>query len=292
MKEMLQYLKDNPNYVIALAVTTALLILACVLGYFIKKYDWLKFTDKWFKKDKKAKPTQSNKTSEDEATPKSPYGGEIIFEDPAVAFADKNPSKETPDSESRIECIPDDVDCPPCDDAPTPVEEQPQEATLPQQKKSRLSEMLENSFYDEITEEYEEGKRRTTTKQTIVIVEEKTEIPPISQEIDEYEGKWRVIRSGSTFVAGLYTEDEKLLIKSEHYSAFSDAKQSIETLKKNIEGNNFSIAVNKKGGFYFKLFSPSGRLICCGEPCKTNDECKEAIEQTKRLAFTAEIVRG
>ena len=97
---------------------------------------------------------------------------------------------------------------------------------------------------------------------------------------------------GVGFVAELYTDDEILLIKSQRYSAFSDAKQSIETLKKNIEGNNFTVAVNKNGEFYFKLFSPSGRLICCGEPCKTRDDCKLAIEAVKRIAFKAEVVRG
>lgn len=281
MDKIIQYMKDNPNYTLALIITAAVLILACVLGYFVQKYNLLKFTDKWFKRKGKDNEPEKTENPPKDRQPAEPeqvsQSDDIVFEDPAVAFADLTVKEDVPTPETDTE-------------ADEPIEED--EAVLPQ-KKSKLSEMLEKSMQQEVAEEYEEEKKRTTsTVKPIATTEEKTEIPPISQENEDYEGKWRIMRAGNTFVAELYTDDEILLIKSQRYSAFSDAKQSIETLKKNIEGNNFTVAVNKNGEFYFKLFSPSGRLICCGEPCKTRDDCKLAIEAVKRIAFKAEVVRG
>ena len=122
----------------------------------------------------------------------------------------------------------------------------------------------------------------------IVVLPEDT---PIEEE-EVFEGKWRILRDGNTYVAELHNDADELLIKSQNYSELLDARGAIDTLKKHIKGNNFSVVVNRNGKFQFKLFSTANRLICNGEPYDTRNACLEKIEEVKKIAFTAEIVRG
>ena len=100
------------------------------------------------------------------------------------------------------------------------------------------------------------------------------------------------MRCGTTYVAELHSEDGRLLLKSQNYSALNDARTAIDALKKHISGNNFSIVAGRDGKYCFKLLSTAGRLITNGEPCQTRNDCIQMIDEVKRIAFTAEIVRG
>ena len=71
MEKIIQYLKSNPDYVLALIITFVILTLACILGYFIKKYNLLAFLDKYIKgKEATAQTTQekpeNNKNKQDD----------------------------------------------------------------------------------------------------------------------------------------------------------------------------------------------------------------------------------
>jgi len=269
MDKIIEYLRANPNYVIALIVTFSVLLVACILGFLIKKFNLLRFMDNWFKK-----PTpEPEQAKEDPAEP---------------ALNDAVP--ETEDD------LPAEEESAPTEQPEYPVEPAAQEDVPEEPKRnSRFSEMIKQSLENNAADEYEQEKR--LTPKTVAPVVKSAPAPvaepaPIEEEAPAHEGKWRILPVGSTYVAHLYNDADTLLLKSQNYSAIGEAKKAIEMLKKNIEGNNFSIAVDKKGQFYFKLFSPSGRLICCGEPCSSGSDCKQIIEDVKRIAFTAETVRG
>ena len=280
MDKIIEYLRSNPNYVIALIVTFAVLIVACVLGFIIKKFNLLRFMDKWSKK-KKPQADDSEKKADEQKDTDNGFGFE--FDDPADLVArereaEASASGETVESEETVASNEGDENT-----EPDPA----------QAKKSRFSEMVRNSLKDDLTDDYENEKKLTPAKQPeqkieIVVLPEDT---PIEEE-EVFEGKWRILRDGNTYVAELHNDADELLIKSQNYSELSDARGAIDTLKKHIKGNNFSVVVNRNGKFQFKLFSTANRLICNGEPYDTRNACLEKIEEVKKIAFTAEIVRG
>ena len=287
MDKYIEYLKNNPEYVTALIVTLVVIVAAAILGFFIKKYNLLKFMDKWFKSDNKN--TADSQTEGDATAQKS----------------DKQPT-ETSDNESQTHTLADapiivlsdqiDENCNDFDDDFIPEEDEhideleitPEVPT----KRSKFSEMLHESLKTGAAEEYEEQRKQTTAPK--IIVKQETDRPtPIQDEPnEEIEGKWNIIKTGNTYLAELHNDQGDLLIKTQNYSALSGVKKGIESLKANIKGNNFTISVDKNGKFFFKLFTPSNRFVANGEPCDTNDDCKKRIEEVKRIAFKAEIVRG
>ncbi|MBQ9480758.1 MAG: YegP family protein [Clostridia bacterium] len=278
MDKIKEYLSSNPQYVTALIVTAVVLLAACLLGYFIKKYDLLRFMDGWFKK--KNKPDEitdgDDLPEEDAGEFAGDQGG---AEQDTVEKTERQPEPERQDFTDEVREETDGED----------ISDRPQNS-------DRFSELIKKSLESEKTSDYDEDKYFTPPRETPKKQEkEHIEIPPAEETEQppepEYEGKWRIMRSGNTYVAELHNDADVLLLRSDHYSLISGAKNAIENLKKNVKGNNFTIAV-KGGKFFFKLFSPSGRLICQGEPCATRNECKARIEEVKRLAFKAEIVRG
>ena len=281
MEKIKEYLSVNPQYVTALIITAAILVAACVLGYFIKKYDLLKFMDGWFKKKKKHtdedgqeaddEPTEAEESADtEEFTADDTDDGEIYGET-ETTYGDKADGEPEPAREK----------------------EENEDGEARPQNSDRFSALIKQSLESEKTDAYEKDKHfvpRENAKKERVRTEKREEETQTPAEPD-YEGKWRILRSGNTFVAQLHNDADVILLRSDHYSSVIGAKNAVENLKKNVKGNNFSIAVTG-GEFCFKLFSPSGRLICTGEPCATRAECKARIEEVKRIAFKAEVVRG
>ncbi|MBP5308373.1 MAG: hypothetical protein J6Z34_04475 [Clostridia bacterium] len=254
---------------------------ACILGYFIKKYDLLRFMDGWFKK--KPENLSSVETAEDadgndgNANENPLYGEENADGAPLETAGEAlNTSDENHAADEKDETF---------------------SAAASDEKRiensDRFSQLIRHSLESEKTSGYEEDIKFSPPQEKT----KKTEKPPkpvapAPEEIAaEYEGKWRIVRSGNTFVAELYDDSDELLMRSDHYANYAGAKKAVEMLKKYVKGNSFTIAV-KDEKFLFKLFTPSGRLVCAGEPCETRNECQARIEKVKRVAFKAEIVRG
>ena len=160
-----------------------------------------------------------------------------------------------------------------------------------QPKKSKFSEMIHNSLQNDFSDDYEQDIKYTPPVTPIKVAE-----PEILENTDvaneQFEGKWRIMMVGNTYVAELHSESDKLLLKSQNYSELSDAKNAIDVLKKHIMSNNFTVVANKNGKYFFKLFSSANRFVCNGEPCETRNDCLACINEVKRIAFKAEIVRG
>jgi len=287
MEKIILYLKSNPDYVLALIITFVVLTLACILGYFIKKYNLLAFLDKWFKKGEgsSTQPTQEEKKKNKKKQDDLPdFGFEFDSPEDLVAQErERELANATSASNAGQEQTENGEDNELSNGEQSPEDIQP--------KKSKFSQMIHNSLQNDFSEDYEQNKKYTPpvvpAKPAEVVIPENTD-----KVEEQFEGKWRIMMVGSTYVAELHSEDDVLLLKSQNYSELGDAKNAIEILKKHITSNNFTIVANKNGKYFFKLFSSANRLVCNGEPCDTRNDCLARIDEVKRIAFKAEIVRG
>lgn len=119
-------------------------------------------------------------------------------------------------------------------------------------------------------------------KQSVANKEKIAEVPA---------GKWVIItESDGKMYAFLKTDSEEKLLSTESYSSLSGIKSGIDTLKKNIENENYAINLDKNGNFVFKIFTSANRILCVSEGYITREQCETAFNQVKRLSNTAAIV--
>ncbi len=114
--------------------------------------------------------------------------------------------------------------------------------------------------------------------------------PATKEEKVKYAGKWIITEENGRFTATLHASNGELMLAGESYSSLSGCKSGIETLKKNIENDNYAINVDKNGNFVFKIFSTANRLLCVGEGYGTREQCEKAFASVKRFAKTATII--
>jgi len=107
----------------------------------------------------------------------------------------------------------------------------------------------------------------------------------------KYSGKWVITTdSDGKMRALLKTDDEEELLSSENYSSLSGIKSGIDTLKKNIENDNYAVNLDKNGNFVFKIFTSANRVLCVSEGYSTRDICEKAFATVKRISGSAVIV--
>ena len=140
----------------------------------------------------------------------------------------------------------------------------------------------------------EETKEVTKTTKTKKVATEEAQPTPVQKDSDtkkSYSGKWKIKDDEMGFYACLTASNGGTLLRTEYYKSLSGVKNGIETIKKNIDGGNFAISVDKYGHYRFKLFTQSNRLICMSEDYSSKAKCESGIESVKRFAQTAPLIR-
>lgn len=113
---------------------------------------------------------------------------------------------------------------------------------------------------------------------------------PVEDKKRIYSGKWKIVREADGFYAVLIASNGGTLLQTELYRSLSSVKSGIETIKKNIDGGNFAISVDKYGHYRFKLFNRTNRLICVSEDYSSKSKCESGIESVKRFAKTETVI--
>ena len=129
-------------------------------------------------------------------------------------------------------------------------------------------------------------QERDTTQPQTGLEQENEEIKEDTTN-SRYNGKWIIYQAEERYFADLKASNGELMLRTETYSSLSGIKSGIETLKKNIEAENFAINLDKNGNFVFKIFSTSKRLLCVGEGYSTREQCEKAFVSVKRFSKTA-----
>lgn len=109
----------------------------------------------------------------------------------------------------------------------------------------------------------------------------------------KYIGKWVISTDtdGKLFACLKASNGDKMLT-TESYSSLSGLKSGIDTLKKNIEKDNYAISLDKDGNFVFKIYTSANRVLCVGEGHSTREQCRKAFASVKRFSETAVIVNN
>ncbi len=129
-----------------------------------------------------------------------------------------------------------------------------------------------------------------STESTVIEQSSTDENAPVKSESIKYAGKWIIYEEDGRFYAELRASNGELMLRTEYYSSLSGIKSGIETLKKNIEMENYAINLDKNGNFVFKIFSTAKRLLCVGEGYSTREQCEKAFNSVKRFSQTGKIV--
>lgn len=112
---------------------------------------------------------------------------------------------------------------------------------------------------------------------------------PLEESSDELDGCWKITEQNGVFFASLICGEE-ILLSTSGYSSLSGVKSGIDTLKNNLQSENYAINVNQSGEFYFKVFSTANRLLCTSAGFSTRERCEHSFSKCKKASSRARIV--
>lgn len=89
----------------------------------------------------------------------------------------------------------------------------------------------------------------------------------------------------------VFASDEgKMLVKSENYTAKKSALNGIESVKKNcLSENRFELKESKNGMFFFNLKASNGQVVATSTMFTSVDERDRAVVQLQQEAPRAEL---
>lgn len=104
-------------------------------------------------------------------------------------------------------------------------------------------------------------------------------------------GKWQVKKkSDDDFYLYLIANNGSVLLSSEAYTTADGAKRAVDTIKKNVAAENFTIYCDKNGSYYYKLKTTNNRLLCVGESYGSQASCLSSIDSVKKFCDSAIFV--
>lgn len=273
MKSIIEYLSDpqNHSFVVVLAVTLVVLIVltAILVAAYSKK------------KRKSEENAEISETLAEKAIPENLVDDAMLSE-----YNAGNENREELDDGLKSES----AQAEPDDNAPQTAES---DTAKHSDSTANSSEETPNTVTDEAITSVRNDQVQV---ESIEIGEAKTD-PNVADETikteqpsKRYAGKWVIVtEDDGRLYAYLKASNGEKMLATEGYSSLSGIKSGIDTLKKNIQKDNYAINLDKNGNFVFKIFSGANRLLCVGEGYSTREQCEKAFASVKRFAATAVI---
>lgn len=255
MKEIIEYLSAPENRTYSLILAIAFVVLAIATVVVVVAYS---------KKKRKEQTAEIQEHVEEKAIPENIVDAEMLSEYAA----------ENADDEILA----------------------PQSATQKSEENEEALSQTENVLSaEENTEEIAKPAEPTETAEPAETDEKPTAKQPEQTKTEEqtpkrYAGKWLIVtEADGRLYAYLKASNGEKMLATEGYTSLSGIKSGIDTLKKNIQKDNYAINLDKNGNFVFKIFSGSNRLLCVGEGYTTREQCEKAFASVKRFAASAVI---
>lgn len=246
MQKIIEYLNNNPTYVIVFAATllacVAAVVVICLFYKHAKNKDELAIADA-----EQSDFTDLQEEDEDDDLPEMQYTSLTVLQD--------NNEDETFDPSQVLN---------------DSKEQLTEESALNANEQSADGENNNNILANDHSESTQDNRPELNTR---------------------YSGKWLIIQEENRYSALLKASNGETMLSTESYTSLSGIKSGIDTLKKNIEKENYAINLDKNGNFVFKIFSTSNRLLCIGEGYSTREQCEKAFQSVKRFSKTAIIVK-
>ncbi len=287
MQKIIDYFKDNPIYETVLIFSAVVIIFAVIVIIIA------------YKCGKKKKKTDENEIlkeefpslmQEDKETPENIVDSDVLNAEPHNPIL--NEAAKEPENAGKAK--------------PSNKREKPEIEKAAERKEENEQEKLNNNSENKMhegkkteipvpaTDETEKKPFKSITES----IKAQTATPEKSETFtaDEkdlpvkYAGKWEIVRDDTRYFAYLKASNGEKMLATESYTSLSGIKSGIDTLKKNIEKENYAINLDKNGNFVFKIFSTANRLLCVGEGYSTREQCEKAFASVKRFSKTAKIV--
>lgn len=140
-----------------------------------------------------------------------------------------------------------------------------------------------------------EEEKKPATEKKAPAAKKKTEpkkAAPVKEAAPKQaNGKWLLVPESDGYYFGkLFASNGELLLQTERYKGVSGLKSGIETIKKNIDKDNFEITVDKNKTYNFKLFASNNGLLCIGEGYTSRENALSAINSVKNFSTSLTFV--
>ena len=292
MEKIINYLNSYPKYTLVLVLTFVVcFIIIALIAIFYKKSKTIKSND--LQKNQENEQNSSNLGNVDNKNQSQAtnflQNNSALNEQP-ILDKEQTPAQKSDAIQPQSEPV--------SEPTSEPTKEENSTENNPKEKGKKVEEKIEKAEPNSQNKTKNSTKKAVETKQTNKTtvqnseqIQEKTTTDTIEENTTtRYNGKWIIYQSEERYFADLKASNGELMLRTESYSTLSGIKSGIETLKKNIEAENFAISLDKNGNFVFKIFSTSKRLLCVGEGYSTREQCEKAFGSVKRFSKTAKII--
>jgi len=102
-------------------------------------------------------------------------------------------------------------------------------------------------------------------------------------------GKFTITKEGKKFAWALKASNGQILVQADNFNSQATAEANIESFKENVAEGSFKCSEDKMGRFFFKLYSPSGRVVSIGESYPAKESAESAAQTIVQLIKKAEV---
>jgi len=102
-------------------------------------------------------------------------------------------------------------------------------------------------------------------------------------------GKFTITKEGKKFAWALKASNGQILVQADNFNSQATAEANIESFKENVAEGSFKCSEDKMGRFFFKLYSPSGRVVSIGESYPAKESAESAAQTIVQLVKKAEV---
>jgi uncharacterized protein len=111
------------------------------------------------------------------------------------------------------------------------------------------------------------------------------------EKVDELSnGKYELYEKDGLYFIKLKANNAQILFISQGYSSKSGAKLGLETIKKAIFEDRFTVGKDKQNRYQFNLYSSTNQLILSGETYPSKASCVSAINSVRNFAGKAKLI--
>lgn len=202
----------------------------------------------------------------------------------AMEEVKEEPVEEENDAEDLLKDIPD------ADEMEKELDKKQAEEAKAKEEKVEETPAVAEEKKPEPEKKAPAAKKKAEPKKTATVAAK--ESAPVKEAAPKQaNGKWLLVPESDGYYFGkLFASNGELLLQTERYKGVSGLKSGIETIKKNIDKDNFEITVDKNKTYNFKLFASNNGLLCIGEGYTSRENALSAINSVKNFSTSLTFV--
>jgi len=116
------------------------------------------------------------------------------------------------------------------------------------------------------------------------------ELAELEKVTESTTGKYEIYEENKNYYIKLKANNAQVLFVSQGYASKASAKQGLETIKKAIAENRFTVGKDKQKRYQFNLYSSTNQLILTGETYPIKTSCVSAINSVRKFALKAKVI--